>query len=307
MAKQDWMVVGITCMVIALSGASRVCAGEQGQPTVGQAYPALASGVLKKAVLVEMDPGTLLTSEGLEIKASRITEAVEAADPGVKEELEKNRFFLLEQETVKALLLEEAASSGADQQGLSEREVIQAHLDRKFRDIQVSDEEAKAFYDANKETVGGLAFEQVKEPVKEVLARQKRQGSVASYLQGLGRNREIRVNRDWVQAQHAPAMDNLVDRARRSGKPTMVEFGAEGCVPCDMMQPILDRLRKKYPDELNVVFVHVGENRILGARYGIRSIPVQVFYDENGDELFRHVGFYAEPEVLKQLAKLGVE
>lgn len=307
MTKQGWIVIGIAFMAITFSGVSGVCAGEQGPPTVEQAYPVLASGILKKAVLVEMDPGSLLTSEGLEIKASRITEAVEKADPSVKEELEKSRFFLLEQETVKALLLEEAASSGAEQQGLSDMEAIQAHLDRKFRDIQVSDGEAKAFYDANKEMVGGLPFEQVKEPVKEVLARQKRQEAVASYLQGLGGNREIRVNADWVEAQHALATDNPVDRARMSGKPTMVEFGAEGCVPCDMMQPILERLRKKYPDELNVVFIHVGEKQVLGARFGIQSIPVQVFYDENGDEVFRHVGFYAEAEVLKQLAKLGVE
>jgi thioredoxin 1 len=92
-----------------------------------------------------------------------------------------------------------------------------------------------------------------------------------------------------------------------SGKPTMVEFGATGCIPCDMMKPILDKLRKNYPDRLNVVFVHVRENQILGARFGIQSIPVQVFYDRNGEEVFRHVGFYAEADVLKQLVKLGVE
>jgi len=123
----------------------------------------------------------------------------------------------------------------------------------------------------------------------------------------LGGNADIRVNREWVKAQYALAKDNPVDKARRSGKPTMVEFGAKGCVPCDMMQPILDNLKKKFPDRLNVVFVHVGENQVLGARYGIRSIPVQVFFDQNGQEVSRHVGFYAEKEVLKQLAKLGVK
>jgi thioredoxin 1 len=74
-----------------------------------------------------------------------------------------------------------------------------------------------------------------------------------------------------------------------------------------MMQPILDNIRKKYPDKLNVVLVHVRENQILGARFGIQAIPVQLFFDKNGKEVFRHVGFYAEAEVLKQLAKLGVE
>jgi thioredoxin 1 len=155
--------------------------------------------------------------------------------------------------------------------------------------------------------VGGLPFEQVKESIQQVLVQQKRQDAFASYLHCLGGKADIRVNMEWVKAQHALAMDNPVDKARISGKPTIVEFGAEGCVPCDMMQPILDNLRKKFPDRLNVVFVHVRENRILGARFGIRSIPVQVFYDKNGKEVFRHVGFYAEAEVLKQLAKLGVE
>ena len=97
-----------------------------------------------------------------------------------------------------------------------------------------------------------------------------------------------------------------VDKARLCGKPTMVEFGAAGCVPCDMMQPILDKLRKKFPDKLNVVFVHVGENQLLGARFGVRSIPVQVFYDQKGKEAFRHVGFFAEEKILKQLMELGV-
>jgi len=36
----------------------------------------------------------------------------------------------------------------------------------------------------------------------------------------------------------------------------MAEFGATGCVPCDMMQPILNTLRKEFPEKLNVVFVH---------------------------------------------------
>jgi len=85
-----------------------------------------------------------------------------------------------------------------------------------------------------------------------------------------------------------------------------VEFGATGCVPCDMMQPILDNLRKDYPQKLNVVFVHVREEQVLAARYGIRSIPVQVFFDAQGQEVFRHVGFFAQAEVDKQLAAMGV-
>jgi len=75
-------------------------------------------------------------------------------------------------------------------------------------------------------------------------------------------------NKNYLQRQS-------VDRARSSGKPTLVEFGATGCVPCDMMQPVLENLRKKY-QKAQYVFVHVGENRFLVPAMNI-LIPVQAF------------------------------
>jgi len=172
--------------------------------TVEHAYPGFASGILKGASIVAMKKGTLVATEGIEIRESHLKETVEKADPKIREELKKNLFFILEQETMKAVL--------------------------------------------------------VKEAIQQVLIQQKRQDAFASYLQGLGEKTNIRVNMEWVKAQHALVKDNPVDKARMSGKPAMIEFGATGCVPCDMMQPILESLRKKYPDKLNVVFVHVGEN-----------------------------------------------
>lgn len=58
---------------------------------------------------------------------------------------------------------------------------------------------------------------------------------------------------------------------------------------------------------MNVVFIHVGEEQVLAARYGIRSIPVQAFFDAQGREVFRHAGFFAQDEVDKQLAAMGVK
>ena len=307
MTRHSWILAGMVYIFVSCFFASQVHAKISESRTVEQTYPGIASGILKGAKMVAMKKGILLVSEGIEIEESQLKETLKKAEPKTREELRNNLFFILEQEFMKAVLVKEAKSSGAVTKGLSDTEAIQAYLNQKFRDVQVSDEEAKTFYEANKAMVGGLPFEQVKEAIHKVLVQQKRQNAFASYLQGLGEKTNIRVNMEWVKAQHALAKDNPVDKARLSGKPTMVEFGAKGCVPCDMMQPILDNLRKKYPDKLNVVFVHVGENQILGARFGIQSIPVQVFYDREGKEVFRHVGFYAETEVLKQLAKLGVE
>ncbi|MBI4767972.1 MAG: thioredoxin family protein [Deltaproteobacteria bacterium] len=86
----------------------------------------------------------------------------------------------------------------------------------------------------------------------------------------------------------------------------MVEFGATGCVPCDMMTPILADLRKKYKDKLNVLFVHMGQEQIMGARFGIQNIPIQVFFDQKGREVFRHAGFFPQTELEKKMKQKGL-
>ncbi len=137
--------------------------------------------------------------------------------------------------------------------------------------------------------------------------QRKSQEFVGQFIRDLAGKRSVQVDSEWVERQSALAMDNPVDKARRSGIPTLVEFGATGCKPCDMMQPILDSLRKKFKDRLNVVFLHVGEEQILAARFGIQSIPVQGFYDRTGKEIFRHEGFFAQSEIEKKLAEMGVK
>ena len=54
-----------------------------------------------------------------------------------------------------------------------------------------------------------------------------------------------------------------------------------------MMKPILADLKKKFTEKFNMLFVHVGQEEILGARFGIQVIPVQVFFDKKGREVFQ--------------------
>ena len=56
-----------------------------------------------------------------------------------------------------------------------------------------------------------------------------------------------------------------------------------------------------------MLFVHVGQEQILAARYGIQTIPMQVFFDKDGKEVFRHVGFWPQEEIEKKLAEMGVQ
>jgi thiol-disulfide isomerase/thioredoxin len=277
-----------------------------GDLTVEEKYPGLATGPLKKARLVGLEKGLLLTSKGVQIRDSDLKAIVATTDADVRKQLEKNLFFLLEQHAMKKLLLYEARKSVKDE-SVPDEQVILQHLSEQVSGVSVSDDKLKSFYDENKDAIGGMPLEAVKDTLKDYLMEQKRREAMAEYMATLGDRTPISVNALWVDKQSVKAKDNPVDRARSSGKPTMVEFGANGCKPCDMMQPILAKVKEKYANQLNVVFLHVGEEQILAARYGISSIPVQAFFDRNGVEVFRHVGFYPLDEVEKQLAPMGVK
>jgi len=274
--------------------------------TMEERYPDLPVSLLKSAVLAPLDEDVLLVSDGVTIRQAQLRDILASQDPELRPQLEKNLLFILEQQAVEQILINEANKAGVAVSGNNELSV-QGLFEHRTKEVTTSEEEVRSFYQANKEIMGGASFEQAADAIRHYLLQDKKQQIVADYIDGLGQTVNLRVNAEWIEIHSALAADNSVDKARRSGKPTLVEFGAQGCIPCDMMQPILDNLRRDYPEKLNVVFVHVGEEQILSSRFGIRSIPVQVFFDAKGKEVFRHVGFYAEKDVLAQLKKMGVE
>ena len=275
--------------------------------TVDARFPGLASGVLKSARVVELPATVLLKADGIEINASEIDQMLQKAQPELRPQLEKNRFYLLEQEAARRVIVREARAVPGLPADLSDAEAVKRLFSQVAAKASVPDSEAREFYEANKQLFGSDPYDVVADTIRQVLLENKKEAAVQDYIGTLEKRLAMQVNSDWVQAQYVMARDNPVDRTRTSGKPSLIEFGAAGCVPCDMMQPILDKLRKTHADRLNVVFVHVGQEKVLAARFGIRSIPVQVFYDPNGNEVFRHEGFFAEAEVNKVLAKLGVK
>ena len=184
--------------------------------------------------------------------------------------------------------------------------MIQKYLTGLVANVQASDAEVTTFYEENKDACGGATLDQVKDQLKQLVLQQKQQKLVDEHVRTLGQRMSIEVSAAWTKEQSVLAKDNPVDKARSSGKPSLVDFGSTGCRPCDMLAPILETLKDKYAGKANVLFVHVGEEQILAARYGIQTIPMQFFFDKDGKEVFRHVGFWPQAEIEKKLAEMGV-
>lgn len=89
-------------------------------------------------------------------------------------------------------------------------------------------------------------------------------------------------------------------------KVTFIELGADKCIPCRRMQPIMKEIAEEFAGQVQVVFYDVWKDPRPARKYGIQLIPTQVFIDKDGKEFFRHVGFFPKEEIVKILKKKGI-
>ena len=89
--------------------------------------------------------------------------------------------------------------------------------------------------------------------------------------------------------------------------PRLVELGASKCIPCIQMAPILTELKAEYAGQFQVDSIDVWKNPAAAQEHGIQMIPTQIFFDAEGNERFRHVGFFSKEDILTTWKELGVD
>jgi len=92
-----------------------------------------------------------------------------------------------------------------------------------------------------------------------------------------------------------------------TGLPTFIEIGAKSCIPCQMMQKVMDELRTNYPGKLDIIFLDLEIDDAPAGKYGISVIPTQVLLSPEGEELFRHEGYYPTDEIVTKWGELGFD
>ncbi|MDA8163923.1 MAG: thioredoxin family protein [Desulfobacteraceae bacterium] len=104
----------------------------------------------------------------------------------------------------------------------------------------------------------------------------------------------------------AAATGEVVPGIPVKGTVTLVDLGATTCIPCRMMAPILEELKKEYQGRVGVVFIDVWDpaNEGKAAAFKVMAIPTQVFYDRNGREAYRHTGFLDKKAIAAKLDEL---
>ncbi len=92
-----------------------------------------------------------------------------------------------------------------------------------------------------------------------------------------------------------------------SGKPMLLDFTKDHCMPCTIMAPWVEQLRTKYAEHVDVSEINIDRpgNNELGIYFKVASIPTQVYVDRNGVVMSRHVGLATRAQMEGTLKKHG--
>ncbi len=104
----------------------------------------------------------------------------------------------------------------------------------------------------------------------------------------------------------ADELDERLAAAKKQNLPVLLEFGAEWCVPCQQMKPVIAKIENAYRGRLSVIVIDVERSRGQSACYNVRFLPTLVFLDRNGKEYKRLFGGGSYEEIAAVLASAGI-
>ena len=229
---------------------------------------------------------------------------------------------LLERIIVKTLLLQEAKKQGlsapvktykdaAKDSPSPEESTIIEFISKKFSSPpEVTREEVEGFYKMYKDRMGGKPLKEVAPDIEQYIREAKQQEALRQFLEELRKNAKVDINQERLQKITAkpPEMNTEDDlkQALTSGKPVLVDFGANSCLPCRQMRPVLKEVGTEYSEKAKILVIDVYKYQNLAREYKVQLIPTLVFFDSKGKEVFRHVGVLDKDKIITKLKEIGM-
>ncbi len=85
-----------------------------------------------------------------------------------------------------------------------------------------------------------------------------------------------------------------------SSQPTLVDFYATWCGPCQRMHPILEEVKNRIGDKARIIKIDVDQNEALAAEYQVQTIPTLILF-KDGNLLWRKVGVQTASSLVSEI------
>jgi len=152
-------------------------------------------------------------------------------------------------ERLERMIDEQLLEREAREQGVAP----EALLARQADDVEVSDAEVEAFYEANQDRLGSVSLEEMGPRIRDHLGQLQAQEAVRSYVQSLRDDAEVEVA---IQAPRTEVAARGPALGPESAPVTIVEFSDFQCPYCARAAPVVKQLRERYPDSVRIVYRH---------------------------------------------------
>lgn len=222
----------------------------------------------------------------------------------------------LDQLILKEVLLQEAEKKGVKSDAGArpedmEMSIIQNLLKREVLDrIKVSSEEISEIYNQHKAQLSQKPLAEVSPLIEELIKEAKGKEQVEEYIASLKDKAKIEISDRYLKAITAPPPPTDTDqdfkKAIQSGKPLLVDFGANSCLPCRQIRPILKEIKEEYAGKANILIIDVYKFKELAREHKVQLIPTLIFFDKDGQEVFRHVGAWDKESIKNKLKEIGL-
>ncbi|RMG17892.1 MAG: hypothetical protein D6729_07925 [Deltaproteobacteria bacterium] len=217
-----------------------------GAAGVGEEVP----GTPRKLFPSEPDPGDVLARfAGRELTARELDATIAGELASQEQEFAQKRFELRRQ-ALERYVSEQLLEAEAKKRGLPDSEaLVRSEVDTV--DKKVTEEEIQAFYEANKQAIGGMPLEYVRDRIEQAVVRQRQQKKFDALMERLRAEAKVEILFDAPRVEVEATGPAL---GPKDAPVTIVEFSDFECPYCGRAKETVHQIVDAYPKQVRFVF-----------------------------------------------------